>query len=290
MEKASFDHLNRLFGIISIERHYQTLLSAWNLLAVVREPQPYVLNILSRRLPMVMVPGEHFVLKDLPFYEMAREADAKACHEHLDQREKKMQEGTLRKALGEKGPGEKGRDSSPAVRPPAAKKKKKNTIAQALQIVSPIPNLSSSSFDSAYNRSDNPTLEPEDTSSFPQLETFHLGPGSSQPQLDFVGLRVVHEPEEVRDMNNLKTGFLQRHSKRLYDPIDLASPPTKRVYPERDGKDPTTEVPLSATTHPNEASSSAAATVQPNTTRSDTATTARPDPTFQGLAQRLLLN
>lgn len=62
-------------------------------------------------------------------------------------------------------------------------------------------------------------------------------------------------------MNNLKTGFLQRHSKRLYDPIDLASPPTKRVCPERDGEDPTTEVPLSVTAHPNEVSSSSAAAV-----------------------------
>ena len=33
------------------------------------------------------MPGEHFLLKDLPFYERAREADAKACQERLDQRE-----------------------------------------------------------------------------------------------------------------------------------------------------------------------------------------------------------
>ena len=151
VEKTSFDRLNRLFEIISIERHYQTLLSAVNLLAVVWEPQPYVLNILSRRLPKVVVPGEHFVLKDLPFYERAREADVKARHKRLDQREEKMQKGTLMKALGEKGPGEKERGSFPAVRPLATKKKKKNTIAQALQTVSPTPNLSSSSFDFAYN-------------------------------------------------------------------------------------------------------------------------------------------
>ena len=78
VEKASFDHLNKLFEIIAIERHHQMLLSTRNLLAVVREPQPYVLNILPRRLPKVVVPGEHFVLKDLPFYEKAREADVKA--------------------------------------------------------------------------------------------------------------------------------------------------------------------------------------------------------------------
>ena len=38
VEKASFNRLNRLFEITSIERHYQTLLTARNLLAVIREP------------------------------------------------------------------------------------------------------------------------------------------------------------------------------------------------------------------------------------------------------------
>ena len=127
VEKASFDRLNKLFEITAIERHYQTLLSTRNLLAVVREPQPYVVNILPRRLPKFIVPGKHFVLgknfvlNDLPFYERVREANAKA-------RQEKRQEGTLRKV-----PGEKGRDSSPAVRPPATKekneKKKKKTLA-----------------------------------------------------------------------------------------------------------------------------------------------------------------
>ncbi|RVW28772.1 hypothetical protein CK203_089225 [Vitis vinifera] len=38
VEKASFDSLNKLFEITIVERHYQTLLIARNLLAVVREP------------------------------------------------------------------------------------------------------------------------------------------------------------------------------------------------------------------------------------------------------------
>ncbi|RVW35590.1 hypothetical protein CK203_112559 [Vitis vinifera] len=110
-------------------------------------------------------------------------------------------------------------------------------------------------------RPNNPAPEPEDTSSFPQLETFRSGPGSFQPQLDFVGLRVVHEPEEVNDMNDLRTGFLQRHRKRLYDPIDLAPPPARKDCPERDDEDLTIEVPLSAMAHSDEAGSSAAAAV-----------------------------
>ena len=89
VEKASFDHLNRLFEITFVERHYQTLHTARNLLAVVLEPHPYVLNILPRRLPKVVVLGEHFVLKDLPFYKRAREAEAKARQKHLDQWEEK---------------------------------------------------------------------------------------------------------------------------------------------------------------------------------------------------------
>ena len=78
VEKASFDRLNKLFEITTVERHHQTLLTARNLLVVVREPQSYITNILPKRLPKEVVLGEHFVLKDLPFYERARKADAKA--------------------------------------------------------------------------------------------------------------------------------------------------------------------------------------------------------------------
>ena len=84
VEKASFDRLNKLFEITATQRHHQTLLTARNLLAVVREPQSYVTNILPRRLPKQVVLGEHFVLKDLPFYERARKANAKARQERLN--------------------------------------------------------------------------------------------------------------------------------------------------------------------------------------------------------------
>ena len=79
------------------------------------------------------------MLKDLPFYERARKVDAKARQERIDQQEEKRQEGTLRKA-----PGEKGRDSSPVARPPATKEKKK-TLAQVLRIAAPTLKASSSS-------------------------------------------------------------------------------------------------------------------------------------------------
>ena len=76
VEKAMFDRLNRLFEIAAVERSCETLLSAQNLRLVIQEPQPYMLNILPRRLPKEVVAGEHFVLKDLPFYAAVRKADA----------------------------------------------------------------------------------------------------------------------------------------------------------------------------------------------------------------------
>ncbi|RVW63301.1 hypothetical protein CK203_058758 [Vitis vinifera] len=99
----------------------------------------------------------------------------------------KRQEGTLRKA-----PSEKGRDPSPAARPPTTKekrkkkKKKKKTIAQALQVVSLTLDLSSSFSESVPIRPNNPTPEPEDTSGSSQLETFRRGlalPNLSQTSL-----------------------------------------------------------------------------------------------------------
>ena len=68
VEKESFARLNKLFEITAAERHYETLLTARNLLAVVRESQAYIINILPRKLPKKAVSGEHYVLKDLPFY------------------------------------------------------------------------------------------------------------------------------------------------------------------------------------------------------------------------------
>ena len=46
VEKASFVRLNKLFEITTTERNHHKLISARNLLAVVQEPQSYVLNIL----------------------------------------------------------------------------------------------------------------------------------------------------------------------------------------------------------------------------------------------------
>ncbi|RVW27111.1 hypothetical protein CK203_098959 [Vitis vinifera] len=63
VEKASFDRLNRLYeiaaasGVVICYSPLRTFV--WS-----PEPQPYVLNILPRRLPKEVVSGEHFVLPD----------------------------------------------------------------------------------------------------------------------------------------------------------------------------------------------------------------------------------
>ena len=108
------------------------------------------------------------------------------------------------------------------------------------------------------SQSDSLAPVPDDTSSSPQLDTFRPGFGHSQPQPDFVGLRVVHELEEEKDMNDLRAGFLERHRKRLYDPIEIVPSPAKRVCPERVEEDPVAEVPPSTMSHSDEAGPSAA--------------------------------
>ncbi|RVW86984.1 hypothetical protein CK203_043517 [Vitis vinifera] len=73
VEKTSFACLNKLFEIDARERHYGMLLTARNLMAV-----------------------------DLPIYKEVKEADAEKRRALLDDREKRKNEGTLRKAPGQK--------------------------------------------------------------------------------------------------------------------------------------------------------------------------------------------
>ena len=102
VEKASFARLNKLFEIAAVERHYETLLIARNLLAVVRESQAYIFNILPRKLPKKVAFGEHYVLKDLRFYKEVKKADAEKRRALVDDRERRKKEGTLWKAPGKK--------------------------------------------------------------------------------------------------------------------------------------------------------------------------------------------
>ena len=124
VEKASFACVCKLFEINPKERAYKTLLSAWNLMAVVRESQEYVINILPRKLSKdEIVPGEHYTVKELPLYQEAKEADAERRRKLLEDRDQRKNEGTIRKAPGQKrGP------DSPPKKAPAKRRKlvKKN--------------------------------------------------------------------------------------------------------------------------------------------------------------------
>nr|CAN79631.1 hypothetical protein VITISV_038057 [Vitis vinifera] len=97
----------QLFKIDAKERHYKTLISARNLMAIVRESQDYVVNILPRKLPN----------------EEAKEADAEKRRALLEDREKRKNEGIIRKA-----PGQKRSAPSPPKKAPAKKRRlvKKN--------------------------------------------------------------------------------------------------------------------------------------------------------------------
>ena len=108
------------------ERSCETLLSAQNLRSVMKEPQPYVLNILPRRLPEEVVAGEHFVLQDLPFYTSVQEVDARTRKARLIDREDKRKEGLLRKAPG-------GKRSAPS--PAGAPTKKKGKVTEKGKVV-----------------------------------------------------------------------------------------------------------------------------------------------------------
>lgn len=84
VEKASFDLLNKLFVISTSEQHHLTVLTYKNLLDVVQETQPYVIPILPRFVPRVLVLDEHHILKDLLFYEEARVADVNGRQDWLE--------------------------------------------------------------------------------------------------------------------------------------------------------------------------------------------------------------
>lgn len=216
------------------------LLSAWDLLAVIREPQPYMLPIISRWLPKIVVPREHHVLKNLPFYEEAREADTKARQERLKQREEKRQEGTLRKTSGEKG------QSSSFIACPRAKKKKKSfaKVVEVLPLVLASPSASTRFIPSpldGYDPNSRGDLDPLRCDLDPPRSDSN--PQSSEPEL--VVPDIIYESEVEKEMAaNLTTGFGDRMHKRLSKPIEVVVPLAKRPHPDEVHKEPITEVSL----------------------------------------------
>lgn len=90
VDKTSFDRLNKLFVISARERNHETLLIEENLLKLVWDPKLYSApSSFPHSVPRVLVPDEHYVVKDLPFYVEAQAVDAKKREDRLVQREKK---------------------------------------------------------------------------------------------------------------------------------------------------------------------------------------------------------
>lgn len=118
MEKASFTRLNKLFEIDASKRAYKVFLSDKNLLALIDNPKSFIILVFPRLASPSLVPGEHFVLKDLSFYEVAHLAYSEARQTRLEERERKCQEGTLRQVPAAGRP-----SSSFAVRPSTQKMK-----------------------------------------------------------------------------------------------------------------------------------------------------------------------
>lgn len=88
MEKVFFALLNKLFEIEVSEWNHKVFLLDKNLLALINEPKSFIMPVFSRVAPSFLVPGKHFVLKNLSFYAVARLVDSEARQAHLEKREK----------------------------------------------------------------------------------------------------------------------------------------------------------------------------------------------------------
>ena len=85
MEKASFARLNKLFEIDAVEWAHNVLLSGKNLLALIENPKSFIIPVFPRLALPSLVPSEHFMLKDLPFYEVSCLVDFESCQARLEE-------------------------------------------------------------------------------------------------------------------------------------------------------------------------------------------------------------
>lgn len=118
MDKTSFTQLNKLFEIDISERAHKVLLSDKNLFALIDNPKSFIIPIFPHLASPSLVFGKHFVLKDLPFYEVASLENFEARQARLEEREKKHQKGMLRQVSVA------GRPFSSSVACPPTKKRK----------------------------------------------------------------------------------------------------------------------------------------------------------------------
>lgn len=156
-----------------------------------------------------------------------------------------------------RAPGEKGRGSS-STACPLTEKKKKKTIAKAIQVTTPTPKSPSTSTTSASNRSTSSTQASEGDSSSLRLDSSDPGTRPSEPKPESMALKVINESEEEEDMNDLRAGFKERHYKCHHEAIDMVSPSAKKACPERAHEEPARKVPPVAVPLPDVAGPSTA--------------------------------
>lgn len=204
VEKVSFARLNKLFGISTSERDHQVLLSDNNLQALVKESKSFILPILPCLAPQSLVLGKHYLLKDLPFYEVARVVDSKAHQACLEQRDKKHHERTLKQASATNCS-----TSNSTISLPTKKKKERACCSACSECKDSSPSTSSSSSSSSFS-TDN--TEPK-------------------TGVELVVSHIVYEEEEEEDIaTNLRVGFKERQRKRLSESITVNPTPFKKPY------------------------------------------------------------
>ena len=221
VEKASFDHLNKIFKISSVKQNHQVLLTDKNLQAVVKESQSFILLILLRLAPRTLVPDEHHVLKDFPFYEVAYAVDSKAFQDCLEQREKKRQDGMLRQA-------------------PTTNRSNSNSIIRLLVnknfffFIQPVQRAPTPPFASLlpYTSTSSPSSSSFTTSIESNIEDDLLA-ASTEPEIGVepVVPPITWEEEKEEDMAaNLRTRFKERQCKHLFKSIMVIPSLSKRPY------------------------------------------------------------
>lgn len=78
VEKLSFACHKKLFEIDQTKQNHSVLLTKKNLRVILAQAKPFVIPLLPCLAPLTLVSDEHFMLKDLPFYEVARLVDVNA--------------------------------------------------------------------------------------------------------------------------------------------------------------------------------------------------------------------
>ena len=171
-------------------------------------------------------PDEHFVLKDLLFYEFACLADSEARQARLEEQEKKRQEGTLKQASVASRS-----TSNFAIRPPTQKKKLAARLIQKARTLCP------ATLSSSFVSSPSSSL----SSSFFSNEV-EVGVNQLVPPI------ICEEEKEEEMTSNLRFGFRERQCMRLSKYIVIDPFFSKKARPTPGLDSPSKLTPLTSTT------------------------------------------